>query len=59
MSCYTMDLCYSTFEQLVSDPYLHAVSVRLVTKHSHANLLTALLYSQPGKDYHVFDFQSE
>ena len=54
-----MDLIYSTFEQLVPDLYLLAVSARWVTKHSHANLVTALLHSKPGKDYHLFDFQSE
>ena len=51
MSFYTMDLCYSTLEQLVPDLYLLAVSAWWVTKHSHANLVTALLHSKPGKDY--------
>ena len=59
MSFYTMDLIYSTFEQLVPDLYLLVVSARWVTKHSHANLVTALLHSKPGKNYHLFGFQSE
>ena len=59
MSFYTVDLCYSTLEQLVPDLYLLAVSAWWVTKHSHANLVTALLHSKPGKDYHLFAFQSE
>ena len=32
MSFYTMDLCYSTFEQLVPDLFLLAVSARWITK---------------------------
>ena len=32
MSFYTVDLCYSTFEQLVPDLFLLAVSARWITK---------------------------